>query len=147
MKSSFARSALAVATATVLGMCTAYADQSVYSCVNVDGSVELTSQPTNAKCEQIETATESGAAVAAQPTGAESIVAAVPAANTNGNANPEVDPRLAYREKMLQGAQKVDGAPASASNPSVSRRYLMTNRTAYQQQLEQPPVAPLTPAH
>jgi hypothetical protein len=139
-------STLAVSVAIACGTGGALADQSIYSCTGADGSVELTSQPSGDKCEQVVAAPDTaiaapapaGVDAAATSTSARGAVAARPtplAAVAPSDAHSDIDPRAQYRDSMIQGAQNSDGVPVQSANPAVSRRYLMTNRAAYQKAL------------
>jgi hypothetical protein len=146
MSSRIVRSALVAIAAFACATAAALADQSIYSCTAPDGSVELTSQPTNDKCEQLVTAPEPvatppqatvdaaavAAATAPRAAAARPVVVAVAATS---DAKADVDPRSQYRDSMILGAQNVDGVPTQSANPSISRRYLMTNRETYQKAL------------
>jgi hypothetical protein len=142
MKSKIIKSLLVFAV--VAGNSVAWADQAVYSCPHADGSIELTSRPSSAKCELLVAAQPSASAVEATPSAAavnsapeqektagQSAIPVVTGENRDGK--DEADPRKAYRDAMIQGAQHAEGAPATAANPSVNRRYLKVDRAAYRQ--------------
>jgi hypothetical protein len=137
---------IAAGVAVACGAGAALADQSIYSCTGPDGSVELTSQPGSDQCEQLVAAPDNAAAVPAQAgvdaaatsTSAPVAVAArptPPAVVAASDATADIDPRAQYRNSMILGTQNADGMPVQSANPSVTRRYLMTNRAAYQKAL------------
>jgi hypothetical protein len=137
---------IALGLAIACGTGGALADQSIYSCTGADGSVELTSQPTSDKCEQlvagpdpvVATAAQAGLDAVAAAKSASGAVAARPtplAGAASSDAKSDVDPRAKYRDNMILGTQNSDGVPVQSANPSVSRRYLMTNRAAFQKAL------------
>ena len=144
------RSMLVSIAAIACGTGAALADQSIYSCTNPDGTIELTGQPTSDQCEQLVAASEPVAATlqradiapgagtvpgasASAPRPVEHVTALAATAMSDGSA--DADSRAQYHDLMIQGAQGAEGAPAAATNPSVSRRYLMMNRSTYQQAL------------
>ena len=154
MKTKIIRSLFIPLLVTLGGASVALADQAVYSCVNADGSIELTSASTGPKCEllslaQPATVTPGAAATApaaveknAEPTvdnSAEQSAVAVTVADKTGNKD-EVDPRMAYRDAMIKGAQHAEGATAAAMNPAINRRYLKVDRAAFRQTIGADPV-------
>jgi hypothetical protein len=106
----------------------------VFICAGPEGSVVLSNVPTGMKCEPVATSSQDVPPPAEGKAGsraAEPVAAAASAAAHDGP--PPLETRLErYRETMLRGASKDPDAPVPALNPAVSRRYLMTNRSAYQ---------------
>jgi hypothetical protein len=111
----------------------------VYETTNPDGSIELTNLPTTEGQEPLIAAP---AASATPATSGAPAVGAVPAAprggpatSAPGQADPAVadqpkDVREQYRDRML-GGPSAAGAPSTASNPAISRRYKMMDKEAY----------------
>ena len=153
MKTKFIQSLFVSLMVSIGGASAAWADQ-VYSCLQADGSTELTSVSTGPKCELLSSgqptqATEAAADTvpAAAEANAEPTVdkatgqlAAPVSAADKSPGKEEVDPRQAYRDAMIQGAQHAEGAPAAAINPAINRRYLKVDRGAYRQEIGADPV-------
>jgi hypothetical protein len=113
----------------------------VYETTKPDGSIELTNLPTSEGQEPLiaapaasATPDSSGAPAAGGAVPARRVA---PAANVAapGQADPALvdqpkDVREQYRDRMLSGPGAA-GAPATASNPAVSRRYKMMDKEAY----------------
>jgi phage tail sheath gpL-like len=153
MKTKVIQSLFVSLLISIGGASAAWADQ-VYSCLQADGSTELTSVSTGPQCELL----SSGQPTQATEVSADTVPAAAeanadtPADKTAGKSavtvtskeksesKEEVDPRQAYRDAMIQGAQHVEGAPAAALNPAISRRYLKVDRGAYRQGIGADPV-------
>jgi hypothetical protein len=154
MKTKVIQSLFVSLLISIGGTSAALADQTVYSCLQADGSVELTSVSTGSKCELLSggepnKATEgvAGTVPVAAEENAEATVdktageSATPvAAGEKSDNKKEVDPRQAYRDTMIKGAQHAEGAPATAMNPAINRRYLKVDRGAYRQGIGADPI-------
>jgi hypothetical protein len=154
MKTKFIQSIFVSLMVTVGGTGAALADQAVYSCLQADGSTELTGVSTGPQCELLSAgqptqatevttdtlpaATEASADTPVDKTAEQS--AAPVTSKEKSDSKEEVDPRQAYRDTMIKGAQHAEGAPAAALNPAISRRYLKVDRGAYRQGIGAEPV-------
>jgi hypothetical protein len=134
---------LALSLGIALGGAAA-ANETVYLCATADGGSELSNVDTGNKCEQLVSGTPAADPAAPPAAAADPQQAAKPAAEPAQKAAATTDaaaaeaaaqpPGSRYRDTMLKGATKGEGAPTAALNPAVNRRYLMTNRSAFQQQ-------------
>jgi hypothetical protein len=140
---------LALSVGIAFGGAAAAATEVVYLCATADGGSELSNVDTGNKCEQLLEGTPAAAAPTAPAAGTAKQPAAQPqqaanpadpaplaAASTDVAATdaPVETPASRYRDAMLKGAANTAGTSGAALNPAKTRRYLMTNRTAYQQQ-------------
>jgi hypothetical protein len=153
MKTKIIGSVFVSLMVTIGGTSAALADQ-VFSCVQADGSVELTSTSTGPQCELLSSGQPTkGAEVTADtvPAAAEAnaeptvektpVQTAIPvAAKQNSDSADDGDPKKVYRDSMIQGAQHAEGAPAAAMNPAISRRYLKVDRSTYRESIGATPV-------
>jgi hypothetical protein len=117
----------------------AHADNAVYSCVSANGVESLTNMPNGGNCKQLFSYTP-------PPPAANEVTA--PAAPAAAPADALVNGQPALRQPRTPGeqrlAQRRDAAieqtrlayssdqPPPGMNRAVNRRYLMTNRAAYQ---------------
>jgi hypothetical protein len=150
-----------ITVGTILGTALARADNAVYSCVDAYGVESLTNVPIDANCKRLFTytmptppanettapATPAPAAstAAAASTAVAHAAAPVERANrktalVNGQA-PTAAPRTPLEERLAQRrdvaieqtrAAYSSDLPLVGMNRAVNRRYLMTNRAAYQ---------------
>lgn len=138
---------IALAVGLLFGSTAAGAGQEImFACTGADGSVSLGNSPSGDNCQQIgyEAPVAATPAQAATPPATAKQAKAAPKsdppqkADANASADgggdvPPLETRLSnYRDAMLQGAARSEGAPPAALNPAVNRRYRMMNRSAYQ---------------
>jgi hypothetical protein len=154
MNRFFANSLLLALTTFIGAVGLAAAEDAVYSCTNADGSVELAGAPNGNNCEKLVSApdaasaatpaqvTEPGSAanqaVAATPNTTSAKAALVPPPAVTQVPRTPVEDRLSqYRDAMVDRASTANPDTQQPSGPTSasSRRYLMTNRAAYQQAL------------
>lgn len=141
---------LLLTTVIVGGTSLAQSDGAAFSCTTAKGVVILTNHPNGDRCAKVASGTYGAAAthdapvapapnsvppVAAAKSGTSHPALASPPAVAQQPRNP-VEARLAlHREALIQ--QTADayaaGHQAPGANRAVTRRYLMTNRAAYQQ--------------
>jgi hypothetical protein len=141
----------AVLAALTCGAGSAFAGVSAYACTQPDGSIELSTKNAGPHCELLAssdapaepaaapapvrasapapTAASASAAASDAPPAAERTAAAA------GKDKAADDPRKLYRDAMIKAATRADGTPAMPANPAISRRYLSTDRAAYQKAL------------
>lgn len=134
MNSKLFISLLATVMVTTWNIQNSSADGAVYSCTNADGTVELSAQSNGTNCELLsgsESSTPTARSEATDPSQTGSSASSQNDTTGKDNKDAEKDPREKYRDAMINGSQGAEGAPATAANPSVNRRYLKIDKESF----------------